>query len=72
MSVVRAFFAMVLALPFIGNADDVFSVPKAEFAKYYRQITGKNVADGIVSFAVDPNVSKSGNDAYSIVSEDGS
>ena len=68
----RAFFAMVLALPFIGNADDVFSVPKAEFAKYYRQITGKNVADGIVSFAVDPNVSKSGNDAYSIVSEGGS
>ena len=53
MSVVRAFFAMVLVLPFIGNADDVFSVPKAEFAKYYRQITGKNVADGIVSFAVD-------------------
>lgn len=61
----------VMQPAFAVDADNVFSVLKTEFAKYYRQITGKNVADGIVSFAVDPNVSKSGNDAYSIVSEGG-
>ena len=51
MSVVRAFFAMVLALPFIGNADDVFSVPKAELAKYYRLVTGKELSKEMVSFS---------------------
>jgi len=47
---------------------DSFSIPRAEFEKYYREITGKPAPDGIVDFAIDPKVSKSGNDAYTIVS----
>ena len=40
----------------------------AEFAKYHRQITGRDAPDGMVKFAIDPKISKSGRDAYSIVS----
>ena len=52
----------------LAAADDGFAIPRAEFAKYYRQIVGKDAPDGIVSFAIDPKVSKTGKDAYSIVS----
>ena len=45
-----------------------FSLQRAEFAKYYRQITGKDAPEGMVRFAVDPKVSASGRDAYRIVS----
>ena len=48
---------------------DQFSLQRAEFAKYHRQITGKDAPDGAVRFAIDPKVSKSGNDAYRIASE---
>ena len=48
--------------------DDEFAIPRAEFYKYYRAITGNDVPEGIVKFAIDPKVSKSGKDAYSIVS----
>ena len=48
--------------------DDEFAIPRAEFYKYYRAITGKAVPQGLVRFAIDPKVSKSGKDAYSIVS----
>ena len=47
---------------------DVFAIPRAEFAKYFCQITGKAAPDGMVEFAIDPKVSKSGNDAYTIIS----
>ena len=45
-----------------------FGLQRAEFAKYYRQITGKDAPEGMVRFAVDPKVSASGRDAYRIVS----
>ena len=52
-----------------GNlASDAFALPRAEFAKYWRLVTGRDAPEGIVSFAIDPKVSKSGNDAYAIVS----
>ena len=40
----------------------------AEFAKYHRQITGRDAPDGMVKFAIDPKISRSGHDAYRIVS----
>ena len=50
------------------SSGDSLSIPRAEFAKYYREITGKAAPDGMVEFAIDPKVSKSGNDAYTIIS----
>ena len=50
------------------ESDDTFEFHRVEFAKFYRQITGKDAPAGIVKFAIDPKVSKSGRDAYSIVS----
>ena len=47
-----------------------FALPNAEFANYHRQITGREPAPGAVTFAVDPSVSKSGKDAYTIKSLD--
>ena len=44
------------------------ALPQAEFAKYHELITGRAPDEGLVSFSVDPSISKSGNDAYSIVS----
>ena len=41
---------------------------RAEFVKYYRQITGKDAPEGMVNFAIDPKISKSGRDAYAITS----
>ena len=52
------------------SSGDPFSIPRAEFVKYYREITGKTAPDGMVEFSIDPKVSKSGNDAYRIVSTD--
>jgi len=49
---------------------DRFAIPRAEFARYYRQIVDKDAPADIVSFAIDPKISKSGNDAYEIVSRD--
>ena len=46
---------------------DAFSLQRTEFAKYHRQITGRDAPEGMVQFAIDPKVSKSGRDAYSIV-----
>ena len=45
------------------------ALPQAEFAKYYEAITGRALADGVLSLAVDPAVSKTGKDAYTIMSE---
>lgn len=48
---------------------DCFDLQRAEFGRYYKAITGRDAPEGIVRFAIDPEVSKSGKDAYSIVSE---
>ena len=50
-------------------AADPFALPRAEFSKYYGQITGKKPAEGLVSFAVDPKISRTGMDAYAIRSK---
>ena len=52
----------------LGGALDL---PRAEFAKYYRQIVGRDAPEGLVEFAIDPKVSKSGRDAYRIASGGG-
>ena len=54
-----------------ADAPDQFSLQSAEFAKYYREITDRDAPKGAVEFAVDPKVSKSGKDAYRIVSKGG-
>ena len=54
-----------------ADAPDQFLFQRAEFAKYYRQITGKDAPKDAARFAIDPKVSKSGKDAYRIVSEGG-
>lgn len=73
----KAFFCLVAVLAVLvaqggsesrDSSGDSFSIPRAEFAKYYREITGKAAPDGMVEFAIAPKVSKSGNDAYTIVS----
>ena len=46
-----------------------FALPTAEFVRYHREMTGRDPAAGLVTFAVDPKVSVSGKDAYRIVSE---
>ncbi len=53
------------------GAGDPLDLPRAEFAKYYRQIVGKEMPEGMVRFAIDPKVSKSGRDAYRIVTTAG-
>ena len=67
---------LCLALPFVAatlwaQTPDVFAAPRATFAKYYRQIVGTDAPDGLVAFAIDPKVSKTGKDAYKIVSGSG-
>ena len=44
------------------------AVAQAEFEKYYLAVTGKAAPRDTVTFAIDPAVSKTGKDAYSIVS----
>ena len=55
------------SLAFAESAD-VFALPRAEFEKYHRLITGTDAPEGSVRFEIDPAISKSGNDAYAIVS----
>ena len=45
------------------------ALPQAEFAKYHEAVTGRAPEAGALSLAVDPSVSKTGKDAYTIVSE---
>ena len=54
-----------------SESPDTFALQRAEFAKYYREITGKDAPEGAVCFAIDPKVSKSGRDAYEIRSGSG-
>ena len=73
----KAIFAGVLfaaaAFPLgvaAADAADPFAIPRAEFTKYHRQIVGREAPEeGTVRFAIDPKVSKSGKDAYAIVSD---
>ena len=62
--------ALSVMFSFLVRAEsvDVFALQHAEFEKYYKQITGKDAPEGIVQFAIDPKVSKSGRDAYRIIS----
>ena len=68
--VLAATFACVVAVCAVlpSFAADEFALQRAEFAKYYRQITGNDAPDGIIKFAIDPKISKTGRDAYRIVS----
>ncbi|MBP5509717.1 MAG: hypothetical protein J6Z49_02235 [Kiritimatiellae bacterium] len=61
-------FAAILSAVADTEGTGGFGLQHAEFAKYYRQITGKDAPDGTVRFAIDSKVSKSGKDAYRIVS----
>ena len=45
------------------------ALPQAEFARYHEAITGRAPEEGALRLAIDPSVSKTGNDAYSIVSD---
>ena len=58
--------ASVCAMVSWADALDQFSLQRAEYAKYHRQITGKDAPKGAVEFAIDPKVSKSGKDAYKL------
>ena len=58
--------AVLAYAPSFGHetrARECFDLPRAEFAKYYREITGKEAPDGIVQFSIDPKISNSGRDA---------
>ena len=48
---------------------DAFAIPRAEYAKYHEAITGAKPAADAVRFAIDPAISKRGNDAYAIRSD---
>ena len=52
--------AGTLDLAVRGRAPDPLALPRAEFAKYYRQIVGKEMPEGLVAFAIDPKVSNIG------------
>ena len=45
------------------------ALPQAEFAKYHEAVTGRAPDEGALRLAVDPSVSRTGKDAYTIVSE---
>ncbi|MBQ3343727.1 MAG: hypothetical protein IJG84_17630 [Kiritimatiellae bacterium] len=63
------FAVLLVSLPLLCFAtSDPLALPKAEFEKYYREITGRELPEGAVRFAIDSRISKSGNDAYAIVS----
>ena len=63
------FLSAFLSLSVFAEAEDAFAIPRAEFAKYYTAVTGKPVPESMVRFVLDPKVSKTGKDAYSIMSE---
>ena len=67
-SALLLFSFVFLSLSGLAEAADAFAIPRAEFAKYYMAVTGRPVPEDAIRFAIDPVVSKSGNDAYTIVS----
>ena len=63
---ILTFFLIASAICRTATAADPFALPREEFAKYYRQITGKEPDATLLKLAVDPKISSSGKDAYSI------
>ena len=57
------------ALAVFAASAKEFALPRAEFAKYHLQITGRKEPAGAVRFEIDPKVSVTGKDAYRIRSE---
>ena len=51
-----------------AESPDSFELHREEFAKYHWQITGRYPPEDTVRFVIDPKVSKSGRDAYTIKS----
>ena len=64
----NAVICAAICLRGVAESPDAFALQRAEFSKYYREITGKDAPEGAVRFAIDPKISKSGRDAYTIVS----
>ena len=67
----RSFAVAVLTAIFLAQnlyAGD-FALQRAEFAKYHRQITGKDPSPDVVAFEINPKISASGKDAYHLVSK---
>jgi len=60
--------ALLAASASWAGAPDQFALHRAEFAKYHHMITDKDAPEGMVRFAIAPKISKSGKDAYRIVS----
>ena len=58
----------IVALMSVCSLGAEFSIPRGEFSKYYTAVTGKSAPQDAVSFAIDPKISKTGKDAYAIVS----
>ena len=54
---------------FAQAADKSLVAPLAEFQKYYRKIVGRDVEPNLVRFAINPKISSSGKDAYTIRSD---
>ena len=66
--VAKVVMGLVAGVAVCGSAwGGGLDLPRAEFAKYYRQIVGKEMPERLVAFVIDPKVSKSGRDAYRIV-----
>ena len=65
----RLILIFAAGLSVIAAYGKEFELPRAEFAKYHRQITGKDAPQDAVRFEIDPKVSSSGKDAYRIRSE---
>ena len=70
MKLQSVFVAMILIAPVCQADVDAFALQRAEFAKYYKAITGAEAPADAVSFAIDPKVSESGKDAYAIKSSE--
>jgi hypothetical protein len=56
----------ILIAAAVGAAACEFSLPRAEFAKYHKAITGRDAPETLISFSLDSKVSNSGKDAYRI------
>ena len=65
----RVVLVAAAALAVFAASAKEFALPRAEFAKYHLQITGRKAPAGAVRFEIDPKVSVTGKDAYRIRSE---
>ena len=69
----RAIAALLTLLgasaPCAGGIDEGLAAAQAEFAKYHEAATGRAPSADALRLAIDPAVSKTGKDAYTIVSD---